>query len=118
MMKEKQELIQEADLTNNCPVCYNQNLLLRFYQKHTFGKLYHRVTGEVSHEIQCLKCESVIYPVQWTEDIERSFEYYNKLVQPSRQQIRFTTLFFIVILLLVSLVSVAVYFALQEGGMV
>lgn len=116
MIKEKRELIQEADLTNNCPVCYNQNLHLKFFQKHTYGKLFHRVTGDISHEIQCRKCDSVIYPVQWTEDIERSFDYYNKLVEPSRKKVRFTTFFYVLIVLLISLVSAVVYIMLQREG--
>lgn len=114
MIKEEKQLIQEAELTNNCPVCYAQDLQLRFFQRHTYGKLYHKVTGDVIHEITCRKCDSVIYPVQWTEDIERSFDYYNKLVKPSRQRIRFTTFFYVLMVMLISLVSIAVYIYLQQ----
>ena len=34
MAKEKFEVIKEAQLTNNCPECFNQDLSLTFYQKH------------------------------------------------------------------------------------
>ena len=37
MAKEKFEVIKEAQLTNNCPECFNQDLNLTFYQKHTYG---------------------------------------------------------------------------------
>lgn len=113
MAKEKKLVIKEADITNNCPECYNQELKLTFYQKHTYGALYHRTTNEVTHEIKCNKCNSIIYPVNWTPDIERVYEYYNKLVAPDRKSIRFTTLFFIILALLLCLVAGAVYFFLQ-----
>lgn len=112
-MKEKRIAIQEAGLTNNCPECFNQDLTLTFYQKHSYTKLYHRTTPEVTHEIQCNKCHSIIYPVKWTEDIERSFDYYRKLVSPNRASIRFTTLFYALLLILISLVGAAAYFLIQ-----
>ena len=110
MAKEKNLVLKEADITNNCPECYNQELKLTFFQKHTYNAFYHRTTNEVTHEIKCKKCGSVIYPVNWTPDIERVFDYYNKLVSPDRPAVRFTTLFFIVMVLLLCLVAGGVYF--------
>lgn len=113
MAKEKQRLIKQADLTNNCPECFNQELSLSFYQKHSHTPFYHRISNEVTHEIKCKKCNSIIYPVNWTPDIERVFEYYNKLVQPDRRAIRFTALTFVLVALLICLVAAGVYFYLQ-----
>ncbi|WP_273568302.1 hypothetical protein [Maribacter halichondriae] len=109
MAQEKLEVIKEADLTNNCPECFNQDLKLTFYQKHLYGKLFHRVTGEVTHKVKCNKCGSDIYPVKWTDDIERIFEYYQKMVKPEKASIGFTKLFYILILLLIVLVGAGVY---------
>ena len=113
MSKEKKIVIKDADITNNCPECYNQELKLTFYQKHTLNPFYQRTTAEVTHEIKCKKCHSIIYPVNWTPDIERVFDYYNKLVRPDRPSVRFTTLFFILLILILCLVSAAVYFYLE-----
>ncbi|HMB65192.1 MAG TPA: hypothetical protein VKN36_19080 [Eudoraea sp.] len=113
MAKEKLNVIKEADITNNCPECFNQDMKLSFYQKHTYGRLFHRTTNEVTHQIKCNKCQSLIYPVNWTEDIERSFEYYQKMVHPERSSISFTSLFYILVLLLIVLVGAAVYLVLQ-----
>ena len=113
MTKEKLVPIQESELTNNCPECFNQDITLTFYQKHKYGKLYHSTTSEVTHELRCNKCNSIIYPVNWTEDIERSFEYYRKTVQPGKSSIRFTTLFFIMLLVMICIAAAAVYFFLQ-----
>ena len=52
-------------------------------------------------------------PVSWTEDIERSVDYYEKLVQPERAALRLKPLFYIVVLLAAALVGAAVYLYLE-----
>ncbi len=109
MAKEKLEVIKEASMTNNCPECFNQDMTLFFYQRHLFSKLYHRTTSEVKYEIHCNKCGSLIYPVKWTEDIERIFEYYQKTVEPQKAKIRFTPLFYGLIIGLLLVVAGLIY---------
>ena len=113
MAKEELKTIKEADLTNNCPECYNQDLKLSFYQKHRYNKLFHKTTNEVTHEIVCNKCNSTIYPVSWTDDIERSFKYYQKMVNPERNSLTFTSLFWVIMLLLIAVVGATVYLFLN-----
>lgn len=114
MAKEKLEIIKEADITNNCPECFNQDMKISFYQKHRYGRLYHRTTSEVTHKIKCNKCDSVIYPVNWTDDIERIFNYYQKMVSPEKASIRFTSLFYILVISIIVLVVAAIYI-INEG---
>lgn len=109
MATEKLVLIKETELTNNCPECFNQDLKLTFYQKHRFGPLYHKVTKEVSHQIICNKCGSDIYPAKWTDDIERIFEYYQKMAQPSRSSLTLKPLFYILMLVVVALAGIGGY---------
>lgn len=113
MAKQKMVVIKEAGITNNCPECFNQELKLSFYQKHTYNPFFHKTTGEITHEIKCKKCFSMIYPVNWTPDIERVFEYYNKLVEPNKTSTRYTTLFFVLLLLLIGLIAAGVYMYLE-----
>ena len=114
MAKEKLEIIKEADITNNCPECFNQDMKISFYQKHRYGRLYHRTTSEVTYKIKCNKCDSVIYPVNWTDDIERIFNYYQKMVSPEKASIRFTSLFYILVISIIVLVVAAIYI-INEG---
>ncbi|MRX62884.1 hypothetical protein [Maribacter luteus] len=116
MSKEKLVVIKEADITNNCPECFNQDMKITFKQKHKYGKLYDRTTKEVSHTIKCNKCGSIIYPVNWTQDIERIFEYYQKMVVPEKPSIRFTSLFYILVILVLVLIGVAIY--LWQSGVI
>lgn len=106
-------VIKEAIISNNCPECFNQKLKLTFYQKHTFNAFYRKITDVLTHEIKCKKCQSIIYPVTWTPDIERVFEYYNKLVEPDRSSIHFTSLSYILICAFILLTAGAVYAHLE-----
>ena len=108
MAKEKLLVIKEANLTNNCPECFNQDLKLTFYQKHSYGSLVHKTTDEVTHEIICNVCKSDIYPAKWTDDIERLFNYYEKTVTPEKTSLKFTPLFY-GILITVLLIAIGVY---------
>ena len=114
MAKEELKIIKEAELTNNCPECFNQELRLTFYQKHKYNSFYHKTSGEVTHEIKCKTCDSTIYPVSWTEDIERVFDFYRKMVVPDRATTKFTMLFYTLILILIVLVSGGIYLYLQK----
>lgn len=107
------EVLKEASLTNNCPECFNQNLTLSFYQKHFHNRFFHRITPEITQELICNTCKSRIYPVNWTEDIERSVEYYQKAVQPEKATIRFSPLFYILVLLVVTLIGTLSYLYLN-----
>lgn len=113
MAKEKFQVIKEANITNNCPECFNQDMTLSFLQKHIFSKLYHRTTSEVRHQIQCNKCRSIIYPVKWTEDIEKIFEYYQKTVEPEAAKTRFSVIFYLIIVGVLLLIGALAYLYLE-----
>lgn len=112
MAKGKLVVISKADLTNNCPECFNQELTLTFYQKHAYTKLYHKITTEVTQDITCKKCNSTIYPINWTNDIERVFEYYKKALTPEKKSLKFTPVFYGFLLFIIILIGIVIYFYL------
>ena len=116
MSKEKLVVLKEANITNNCPECFNQDMKITFKQKHKYGKLYDRTTNEVTHTIKCNTCESIIYPVNWTEDIERIFNYYKKMVEPEKASTRFTSLFYILVVSLLVIIGIGIY--LWQSGVI
>lgn len=82
-MEEKFITIKEVVLNNNCPECYNNTgLHLTFMQKFVETKFYKSITKETSHQLECHNCQTSIYPVSWTEDIERVFNYHKKAFTP------------------------------------
>lgn len=113
MAAEKLVVIKETELNNNCPECFNQNLKLTFYQKHVYGKLFHRTTSEVTNKILCNTCNSDIYPAKWTDDIERMFNYYQKMAVPEKSSLKFTTFFYILILVVIALIAVSGYLYME-----
>lgn len=71
--------LKEARIGNNCPVCYsNDSLELTFKQKLTESKFYKAITDEIVSELRCLNCEEQIFPIQWTDDIERVVDYHKR----------------------------------------
>jgi len=114
MSKEKLVVIKEADITNNCPECFNQDMKLSFYQKHIISKLFHKTTSEVTHQVKCNTCNSFIYPAKWTDDIEKIFDYYQKMVTPERASVKFTKFFYLIIVLLIILAGLGFYL-FKEG---
>ncbi|MEP3838206.1 MAG: hypothetical protein ABJM36_11185 [Algibacter sp.] len=84
-MPEKLIDIKEVALHNNCPECFSkEGLRLTFKQKIKETHFYKSITSDISHEINCTTCSSIIYPVQWTDDIERVFEYQKKAFTPKK----------------------------------
>lgn len=114
MAKEKLLVLKEADIKNNCPECFHNELSVTFYQKQNFGKFVHKTTGEISSEMKCQRCHSIIYPIKWTDDIERSYTYYQKLAKPRKTSVKFTSLFYILLLVGIAVVAAVVYIFMQN----
>lgn len=82
-MDENLITIKEVVLPNNCPECYGRGgLVLIFKQRVTETQFYKSITSDILHEIECKTCHSSIYPVQWTDDMERVVEYQQKAFTP------------------------------------
>ncbi|WP_242203902.1 hypothetical protein [Aestuariivivens insulae] len=106
--------IKEVALKNNCPVCFNNDgLYLSFKQRIVNTKFYNSITREIKHELACKTCNSPIYPVQWTDDIEQVFEYHKKAFTPKKATVKLKTASWILIatllLILVSIISLMLY---------
>lgn len=96
-MKESLITVKEVSLNNNCPECYSTDgLKLTFKQKFIENRFYKSVTKDVTEELACLKCETTIYPVMWTDDIERIYEYQKKAFTPKKPAFKFKKLAWVV----------------------
>ena len=113
-MEEKFITIKEVALINNCPECYNTNgLQLTFKQRFVETKFYRSITKETTHLLECNTCNTTIYPVRWTEDIERVFNYHQKAFTPKETSVKLKRsawiliigiIFFIVVLIGVAVI--------------
>lgn len=113
-MAEKLIDVKNVALKNNCPECFSKDgLRLTFRQKTIETNLYKSITSEVSYELTCKTCSSIIYPVEWTDDIDRVFEYEKKAFTPKKTSTYLKKTSWIVIvssLVLIALVLFLIFF--------
>lgn len=105
-------ILHTARLNNNCPTCFaTDGLELIFTQEKTTTKLYEKAAKEINSKMYCHRCSRDIFPVNWTDDIERVFAYNRKLATPSSAEIKPTPLLYILALTAIIIVAaVATYF--------
>ncbi len=104
--------LKEARLNNNCPECYStEGLQITFKQKFTENAFYKAITNDTLYDIYCHNCDTSIFPIQWTDDIERVIKYQQRAVNPKPKSLKLKPLAWIVILadlLIIILVILAV----------
>jgi hypothetical protein len=82
-MEEKFYTVKEVMLNNHCPECYsNDGLQLTFKQKFVENSFYKAISNEIKHTMVCHTCNTEIFPVRWTNDLERIFEYQERAFVP------------------------------------
>ncbi|MCF1191115.1 hypothetical protein LRR18_05915 [Mangrovimonas sp. AS39] len=112
-MDVKYITVKEAALNNNCPECFNnQGLNLTFKQKFVENKFYKSLTEETIQEIECRVCNTMIYPVRWTEDIERVFKYHQKAFIPKTKSMKLKKLSWVLIISSIILLALLITAAL------
>ena len=71
-----------AQLRNNCPECYSTDgLSLEFHQEWNENRWIRQTTQKVKEVLHCDHCTANVFPVNWTEDIERVYQYHLKLAE-------------------------------------
>ncbi|WP_204344215.1 hypothetical protein [Psychroserpens algicola] len=99
-MNEKQYFtLKEVQLNNNCPECYsNDGLELTFKQRFIENKFYKSITQETIHDMHCKTCNTDIFPVRWTNDIEQVVAYQERAVVPKPKSLKLKQLAWVVII--------------------
>ena len=113
-MTSTPKLIRKAELKTNCPECYTTDgLMVEFYQPYVNGRGYKRFLDELSSKMYCTKCETEIFPVSWTPDIERVYDYHKKSTKMRSSKRHWKPLALIVMLAGIALVATAVVFGVN-----
>ena len=103
--------IHTARLNNNCPTCYaTDGLELTFTQQKNENKFFEKAEKEISSNLYCHTCSNTIFPVNWTEDIERVHEYHTKLATPLPTATKLKPLLYGIIILDALLVGALIYY--------
>jgi len=113
----KEEIIlKQTPLNNNCPECYaTDGMELSFKQEEVKTKFWKQTKGTIIEHIYCRKCENEIYPGQWTEDIERVYNYHKKTVVAQPSSKKYTPLsYFLFVMALIEIALISIYFSKPE----
>ena len=104
-MTENYVTVKDVSLNNNCPECFSKDgLRLVFKQRIVETTFYKSITKDFKKELTCNTCNNIIYPVNWTDDIERVLEYQEKAFTLKKASTYFKTPFWIA----VSLISILI----------
>ena len=110
-MNTKKHLLHSAKINNNCPECFStEGLEFTFSQEENENKLYSKASSEIEESLFCHTCQHTIYPVNWTEDIERVYEYNKKLATPLSTSIKLKPLALILIVIDLIGLGIILYF--------
>ena len=110
-MKTKNHLLHTSRLKNNCPTCFGTDgLEITFTQEEKETPFFKKPATDIEHTLFCHTCKNSIYPVNWTDDIERVFDYNKKIAETNKHYLKVKPLFYILIVAAIILVAAVVYF--------
>ena len=102
--------LHNARLKNNCPTCFGTDgLEFSFKQEEKESAFFTKPSKQINESLYCHNCKSMIYPVNWNEDIERVYEYNKKIAETQRQFLKVKPLLYIVMLVAIIVVAAAIY---------
>ncbi len=106
-MEDKFFTVKEVTLNNHCPECYsNDGLQLTFKQKFVENTFYKAISSDIKHTMICNTCNTEIFPVRWTDDLERVFEYQQRAFVPKSATFKLKKLSWILLVAIILLVIV------------
>ncbi len=109
-MKHKTHTLHTARLKNNCPTCFGTDgLEITFTQEEKETPFVKNPDIEIECKLYCHTCKNNIYPVNWTEDIERVFDYNKKIAETNKQYLKVKPLFYILTVVAIVLFAAVVY---------
>lgn len=107
-------ILHQSKITNNCPECYNADGLEFIFSQEVNENLFMVQPKDVLIEsLHCHTCHTDIYPVSWTDDIERVYNYHRKLAEGKKQSFSLKTWAYAFIAIDVLIVCGIVYYALR-----
>lgn len=95
-MSINRRVFKEATLSSNCPECFaNNSLRFTVFQKEVETMWYYHLTRELSEDMVCKKCQTPIYPIRYTDNIEQIKAFYLKTMGVPPKKFRLKALSYI-----------------------
>lgn len=90
--------LKEVSLNNNCPECYsNEGMVLTFKQRFVENSFYKAITEDRIEEMHCNTCDTDIFPIRWTDDIEQVVAYQKRAIKSKPKSLKLKKLAWIFI---------------------
>jgi len=106
--------IKTESLNNHCPEYFStEGLQLSFKQKHSDTRLYKAITNDIIYELHCKICSSEIFPVLWTDAIERIIDYKKKAFKPNKKFFKLKRLAWVLLIILDVLLILGILVAID-----
>ena len=111
-MKHNYVHIKTESLSNHCPECFStEGLQLSFKQEFNETRFYKSVTNDIVYELNCNICNTEIFPVRWTDAIERIIDYKKKVFTPKSKSFKLKRLAWILLITLDVLILIGILIA-------
>jgi hypothetical protein len=106
-MEEKFFTVKEVSLNNNCPECYSKDgLELTFKQRFVENTFYKAISNDVKHSLVCHTCNTEIFPVRWTNDLEQVVNYQQRAFVPKSATFKLKKLSLVILVITIILVVI------------
>jgi len=110
-MDDKFFTLKTFSLNNHCPECYSrEGLELTFKQKFVENVLFKAISADTIHSLFCTKCNTEIFPVRWTDDVDQVVDYHIRATTPKPTSLKLKKLSWLLIVLVILIVFGVVYF--------
>jgi len=107
-------ILHTAKLINDCPECSVTNELeISFTQLEKENRYYRKNEKKNIGTIFCNNCKSTIYPESWSENLEKVYEYHNKLAIPKSTQLTLQPISYAICLLVLTTIVALIYFLIK-----
>lgn len=108
-MSINRKVFKEATLSSNCPECFaNNSIRYTVLQKEIDNRWYYHLSRELSEHMVCGKCETVIYPIRYTENIEQIKAFYLRTMGTPPKRFQLKALSYITLILVLTAVAAGV----------
>lgn len=110
-MADKFFILKEVRLNNHCPECYSkEDLVLTFKQKFIENAFFKALSKTTTHSLSCKKCNTEIFPVRWSDEIEQVVDYHIRATSPKPKSLKLKGMAWLLILVLILIIFGIVYF--------
>ncbi len=109
-METKKHLLHSARISNNCPECFQTDgLEFSFSQDEKETQLFKKASTKIEEVLYCHNCNSVVYPVNWNDDIERVYQYHKKQAKPFSASYKLKPLAYLIIVVDIIVLAAIIY---------